>query len=416
LRKGEICIKILVITTTFPRWKEDTVPSFVYHLSKELSQKGLEISVIAPHADNASRFEIMDGMRVYRFPYFYPFQYQKLAYNGGIIPNINKSNLAKLQVPILFISELISCLMILKKNRIDTIHSHWIIPSGLIGAILKKTFKINHILTLHGSDINTIKKSSILRHICSFALHNADRITVNSTYTLNMVLSIDNSIQDSIDILPMGVDTECFTPRTYNGIKESLGANELILFVGRLIDWKGIKYLITSMIYVINRFPNSILLIGGDGPERGNLEKLIRNLNLERHVFLLGPIDTNKLQLYYNSADVFVLPSIELNGQTEALGVVLLEAMASGTPVIGSNIGGIPDIIRNGVNGFLAEPENAIDIANKIIEVLSNNLLREKIIKEAHATIDERYSWSVISLKLLAFLENINAKQRFRIS
>jgi len=349
----------------------------------------------------------MDGMHVYRFPYFYPFEYQRLAYNGGIIPNINKSNLAKLQMPILLMSELIFSLKIIKLNHIDTVHSHWIIPSGLVGAILKKIFKIKHVLTLHGSDINTIKRSLILRHICSFALHNADKITVNSTYTLNTVLSIDNSIRDRIDILPMGVDTERFTSRTYTEIKESFGAKELILFIGRLIDWKGINYLITSMKYVTKIFPNSVLLIGGDGPEKVGLQKLIRELNLERNVFILGSVNTNKLQLYYSSADVFVLPSIELNGQTEALGVVLLEAMASGTPVIGSNVGGIPDIINDGVNGFLAEPENAVDIANKIIEVLSNKNLCKKFIEKAYNTIDEKYSWSIISQKLLNILENI---------
>ena len=129
--------KVLVLATTFPRWKNDTTPAFVYELSKQLRTGNMDVVVLAPHYHGAKKLEMMDGIKVYRFPYFWPAKYQKLVYDGGILPNIKRSHLAKIQVPLLVLSELYYTFKIIKKEKINVIHSHWIIPSGLIGAFCK---------------------------------------------------------------------------------------------------------------------------------------------------------------------------------------------------------------------------------------------------------------------------------------
>lgn len=402
-------MRVLVLTTTFPRWKNDTTPAFVYELSKRLNEEELEIVVLVPHCEGAKRFEIMDGLNVYRFPYFYPTKYQRLAYGGGILPSLKKSNLAKIQVPLLFLSELFYAFKIIREKKIDVIHSHWIIPNGLVGAVCRRIFGIRHITTLHGSDINTIKKSKILSRICSFILHNSDRITANSSYTKNIILSIDDRAKNKVEVVPMGVDINRFKSEDNTNLKEVFGAEYLILNVGRLIDWKGTKYLIIAMKEVIKNFPNAKLLIGGDGPEKGKLEKLTEELNLKKSVIFAGYIEAIDLPKYYNSADVFVLPSINIEGQTEAFGVVLLEVMASGTSVIGSNIGGIVDIINDGKNGFLAQPGNPKDIADKIITLLSNEKLRQKISAEGLKTVQEKFLWNSVTERFIEVYEELKS-------
>ena len=394
--EGVIEIKVLVLTTTFPRWENDTTPAFVYDLSKRLRDEELEIVVLAPHCEGAKRFEIMDGLIVYRFPYFYPAKYQRLAYGGGILPSLKRSHLAKIQVPLLFLSELFYAFKIIINKKIDVIHSHWIIPSGLVGAVCRRIFGIRHITTLHGSDINTIKKSKILSRICSFILHNSDEITANSSYTKKAILSIDDRAKNKVEVVPMGVDINRFKSEDNTNLKEVFGAEYIILSVGRLIDWKGTKYLIIAMKEVIKKFSNSKLVIGGNGAEKGNLEKLIEELNLEGDVIFAGYIEDIDLPKYYDSADVFVLPSINIKGQTEALGVVLLEAMASGTPIIGSNVGGIPDIIKDGYNGFLVPEKSPEGLADKIIQLLSNKELAEKFSVNGLETVGERFTWEIV--------------------
>ena len=162
---------------------------------------------------------------------------------------------------------------------------------------------------------------------------------------------------------------------------------------------------------VTKNFPTAKLVIGGNGPEKGNLERLTEELNLKKNVFFAGYIEDIDLPEYYGFADVFCLPSINLNGQTEALGVVLLEAMACGTPVIGSDVGGIPDIIEDGYNGFLVPEKSPKDLADKIIELLSNRKLAEEFAANGLKTVREKFSWDRVIEKFRNVYEQVLTKE-----
>jgi len=400
--------KVLVLATTFPRWQNDTTPAFVYELSKRLQENGFEIVVLAPHYPGVKKFEIMDEMNIFRFPYFWPAKYQKLAYDGGILPNIKRSHLAKIQVPLLILSELYYAFKIIKNEKIGVIHSHWIIPSGLIGGIASKIFKTSHITTAHAGDVFTIRNSKILGIIGSFVLKNSDEITANSKYTKNVITAIENELKCNVKIIPMGVDTSRFNPDKASDLRNVFEAEYLILSVGRLVDKKGIKYLIMAMEDVIKVFSNAKLIIGGSGPEKEKLENLSASLGLKDNVFFVGFIENSDLPKYYASSDIFVLPSIETKGgDTEGLGVVLLEAMACGTSVIGSDIGGIIDIIKNGETGFLTQPENPDDIAEKIIELLSNRKMGQMVSGTGLGTVQEKFSWDVVTKQFVKIYEGL---------
>lgn len=400
-------IKILVLTTTFPRWKDDVRPAFVYELSERLQESGFEIVVLAPHDYGAKTFEMMDNMKVYRFPYFYPFRYQKLVYRGGILPNIKESNLAKIQVPLLLLAEFYYAFKIIRKEKIDFIHSHWIIPSGLIGGIFRELIRTPHVTTAHAGDVFTIRNSKILRNIGFFVFKNSNKITANSSYTKDVIISIQNRTKDNIEIIPMGVDTSRFNPNKASNLRDAFGADYLIFSVGRLVDKKGVKYLIMAMKDVINEFPRAKLIIGGSGPEKENLEKLSESLGLRENVIFTGYIKNSDLPKYYASSDIFVLPSIETKeGDTEGLGIVLLEAIACGTPVIGSDIGGITDIIKDGETGLLAKSENPEDIAKQIIEILSNERLRQKLSEYGITLVKERFSWDIVTKQFIEIFSN----------
>jgi len=390
--------KVLVLTTTFPRWKNDTTPAFVYELSKRLQQKGMEIVVLAPHHKGAKRFEVMDGMKVYRFHYFFPERLQKLCYDGGMLPNLKRSNLAKIQVPVLFKSELTFAIWLIKKEKIDIIHSHWIIPNGLVGAICKKIFGMRHITTAHAGDVFIMRNSKKFSRISKFILDNSDKITANSNYTSRAVAELDSSAERTIEVIPMGVDIERFNPKTKINLKNKFNSDYLIFSVGRLVEKKGIKYLVMAMKYIVKKYPDAKLIIGGDGPERKNLERLVENLNMRKNVTFLGYVKPSELPRYYASSDVFVLPSIETSqGDTEGLGVVILESLASGTPVVASRTGGIPEPIRHKENGLLSNPKDPRDIAEKIILILSDTSLRKKLSSEGRSYVQKQFFWDCIA-------------------
>jgi len=388
---------VLVTATTFPRWENDTEPSFVFTLSRLLAKRGCNITVLAPHYPNAKKFERIGSLKVYRFQYFYPAKLERLCYEGGILENLKRSFLAKIQVPFLFISEYFCTIKIIKKEKISIVHAHWILPQGFLAALIKKFYNLPYIATAHAGDIFPLKKG-MLKNIARLAIRNSSFVTANSSFTKASILGIFP--HKTIEIIPMGVDLSQFNPKNRNGTLRQRYKIEghFILFVGRLAEKKGVEYLIKAMPSVLNQLPSSKLLIVGDGREMPALASLVKQLNLQNNVAFAGKIRNEELPKFYATADVFVGPSIVAkNGDTEGLGVVFLEAIASGACVIGTNVGGIPDIIKNNKTGILVEEKNSQEFAQAIVRLLKDKSLRKKLSKNAIKHIKDIYSWDKVA-------------------
>jgi glycosyltransferase involved in cell wall biosynthesis len=243
-------------------------------------------------------------------------------------------------------------------------------------------------------------------------LENSEEITADSAYTRDLTVSINHLPGKNIHIIPMGVDQQRFHKKNQISLGKSCDV-PIILSVGRLVERKGLKYLIRAMEQVIKAYPDARLLIGGDGPEKEHLMNESRRLNLEKSVEFLGFISNEEIPKIYSSADIFVLPSIVTqSGDTEGLGVVLLEAMASGVPVIGSEIGGITDIIEDGKTGLFVKAGDPDDLAKKILFILSNKDIRENLSREAMNLIDQKFSWDIVTSQFVEVFRNFSNNKK----
>ncbi len=391
--------KILVIVSRYSRNSRDP-GDFITELSEWVRKKGYLVNVLAPHDYGLKLEESINGVKVYRFPYFIPLKYQKVAYGPGILDNLKKSILATLQVPFFILFELLYAIKILRETDSDVIHTHWIIPQGFVGAICKRLYNVKHVSSIHGSDINMLKNSSILQYFFKFIFKNTDQITVNSSFTKKILFSIiDAENKNKIHVIPMGIDQNRFFPLEHNEFRKKFKAENLLIYVGRLIDWKGVSFLIGSMRNVLKVYPNTKLLIIGSGPEEKELLKTTEKLKLMGNIDFIGEIKNTEVSKYYCVSDIFIIPSIVVGGHTEGLGVVTIEAMACGTAVVGTSVGGIPDVIEDGYNGLLVSQKSSDEIAKGIIEILSNKKLKDDFIKNGINTVKEKFSWDVISDK-----------------
>ncbi|MEK6946822.1 MAG: glycosyltransferase family 4 protein [Nanoarchaeota archaeon] len=386
----------LVLTSTFPRWKDDATPSFVYELSNRLAEKGTKIIVMAPHADGALRQENLGHVDVHRFRYFYPYKFQKLAYGAGIIPNFKRSFAAKLNVPFFLLSEYFSARRLIKQENPDFIHAHWLIPQGIIGAMLKNR-KTKLIVTVHGSDLFPLK-NFVFKALQRKVLKNCDFCTVNSEATRNELIKRFPEYENKVRLIPMGVDTSLFVRKDVKSKFRQYRNQKIILYVGRLNEQKGVDYLIKSLSLVNKKISNSKLLIIGEGAYKKKLQKLAASLSLANIEFL-GSVPHHKLSDYYNLADVFVLPAVTSKIGTEGQGLVLAEAMACGACVIGTETGGIKFLIKNNQNGLLVAERDEYSLADSIIQVLSDNKLRQKLSKNGIQFVKKNYSWDTIVSK-----------------
>jgi len=244
----------------------------------------------------------------------------------------------------------------------------------------------------------------LLKSLFRFVGMNTDLITTNSTHTDLLVQKCLSSAASNTFVIPMGINIPDFLN---NRKSSSDNCRKEILYVGRLIFWKGVQILIEAFSQILKTQYDCILIIVGDGPIKGDLEELAYNLHISSSVSFSGNISQKDLNYRYSKANVFVLPSINYMEQTEGLGVVLLEAMASGVPVIGSNIGGIPDIIKNEINGLLVPPGDPEALASAIMKILNNPELAEKFAQEGLRTVQERFSWDKISDQFIEIYQEV---------
>ena len=394
-------MKVCILTTSFPRFKGDSAGTFIYSLVSLLSQKGIDFEVIAPHESGTHFFERWGNIHINRFPYFFPLKYQRLCYGDGLLNNLRNSGLAVAQTPFFILVDFIFLLYILKKKGIDLIHAHWSLPQGFLGILAGHLLKVPCITTLHGSDVFGLRRP-IFRLPNKFAIRHADICTANSRATAQKALRM--TACRNLMIIPMGVDLNDFKKSTEVGdLKKKLRLDgEVILSVGRLIDLKGTDYLIKALPKVLLRFPQTKALIIGSGPQKSYLLNLAKELHIKDSVVFIGQIPHSQMAKYYSLADVFVLPSITNKmGETEGFGVVLLEAMACGLAVIGSDTGGIPDIIKDGETGLLFHQKDSPDLANQIIRLLTDEDLRKKMVANARNLIETQFSWEIVAERFM---------------
>jgi len=395
---------VLVLASTFPRWPNDTTPRFVLDATKGLTNT-YSFTVLAPHHKNALANENMEGIPVKRFRYFFPAGLQRLAYGGGILPNFKQSLLAKIQAPFFFASEFVSAIIITKQKKSAMVHAHWILPQGLIAALVKKFLGIPYLITIHGSDLFAAS-SPIMCSFKRFALRNANAITVNTGATRQELLKFYPHLDVSVSIIPMGIDTKLFKEKKQKS-PSRYKKNKILLCVGRLSEQKGFQYAIEALSILIKKNPSIHLVIIGEGPYQRQLQEIARNLNVEKNIAFLGALSHKKVAGFMAQSHIFLMPSLSGSYGTEALGLSVLEAMASRSAIVATNIGGLPQIIHNNETGLLVPQKNAKKLADAIQRLLDDESLRSQLAVQGQSFAVSRYSWQTIHAQFRKVYEAI---------
>jgi glycosyltransferase involved in cell wall biosynthesis len=288
---------------------------------------------------------------------------------------------------------------------IHVFHTAFLPP---VARMIKVLYGIKFIITTHGSDLHYLERDRRLVGLIGDSVRVARFITANSNFTRNWFLKMFGKQHSyKTRTIPGGVNISDFD----NGDNEilakidkkySLTGKKVVLFTGRLTVHKGVEYLIKAA-----RSIQGEVLILGDGPERPYLEEMIKKYNLKNTRILgyMTPKEGIKFREFYRRADVYVAPSV----WDEPLGLVILEAMAAGTPVIVTRKGGITSIVKDGYNGFLVRARNSQEIADRVNMLFADENLRLKMAQRARSTVEEKFSWEDVALKF----ERIYSKFRY---
>lgn len=290
----------------------------------------------------------------------------------------------------------------------DILHVHHLYPFSWAAKFIKEFYKINFLVTIHGSELPTAQKARNYIGPTRDALRRAKKLMPNSYWTRDWFYEVfgDNDFHKKMRVIVPGVSLERFDPNLETESLEKkyglLPRDYVVLFAGKLTKYKGVKYL----IYAAKKIPAHIFILG-DGPEKENLKALVKKIGLS-NVHFAGHLgsDTKKLNEFYNLADVFVAPSV----WDEPLGLVILEAMACRTPVVVTRKGGIPLAVKNGVNGYFVRPKNSREIVEKVNKLLEDEKRRLKMGENARGIVERRFSWEKIATRFERIYEKYRKK------
>ena len=295
-------------------------------------------------------------------------------------------------------------------SRADVICSHWLVPSGLIGALLSRMLNKPHIAIEHSGALHLLAGMRGGARLARFIIDGCNRVVTVSEDLKQKLLALCPDAGGKAEVIPMGVQHCEAIKKTQSELETT------ILFIGRLTEIKGVDVLLKA----VQQIDGAKLLIAGDGEQRNTLETLAQNLSVNAK--FSGQVEATHKSMLLSSCAAIVIPSRVLaDGRTEGTPVVCLEAMAAGLPVIASSVGGLAEVIIDGHNGLLFKPGNHAMLAEKLRLVSSDVALRQKLSRNARLTASD-YSWSRIGTRfselIKGTLENdsINYDQAMRIS
>ena len=374
---------VLIVTSSFPRWEGDSHAHMVLGLAQSLAAKGAGVTVLAPHFPGAKFREQLGEVEVRRFPYFFPFSAQVLCGDEGVVPKVQARPWLGLLLPFLAASELAHLALFLARNRVRSVFALWLIPQGLAACLLKPFFRFR--LVSYAIDGDSLPQNShLLKLLRGAVLKYSDATIAVSPPVAEELRAAYPGQAGKISAVPFGIDTSRFR-------SGKAGMGKSILFIGRLIEWKGAHHLIECLPEVLAAEPDARLRIVGSGPMEPELRRIAKERGVEGSVEFMGRVPHGNLHRIIQESAVLAHPATEKGGK-ETLGVALLEAMACGLPVVGAKSGAIPYVLESGKAGILVEPEQPGELAKAIIRVLGDGKLRNELSRRARARA-EQFSW-----------------------
>jgi glycosyltransferase involved in cell wall biosynthesis len=381
-------MRVLHIVTAFPRYEGDPIAPWLVELLHRLRARGHEIEVLASSYRGLGD-QTYHGIPVRRFRYF-PARWERLTHEETAPDRMRRSPLYAV-MPLFFLAcGMLRAWRLARRKPYDVVHVHWPMPMVLLGWAARRAHRMPMVTTFYGIELRWVQsRLPFLRWLIRWAAKESAQAVAISTYTareLRMFTEVP------IEVIPYTADLAppSAPPR------DARDAERSILFVGRLIERKGVRHAIRALAGVRHNVAARLVVIG-DGPDRAQLEQLARDEGVAKHVEFRGRVSDEELRLAYAAADVFVLPSVlDARKDTEGLGVVLLEAMNYGVPVVASDIGGITDIVRDGRTGLLVSPGDEAALAEAITRVLQNPSLAKSLGDAGRRLLDTTFSWDRI--------------------
>ena len=384
---GIICVvRILIVSTAFPRYPDDPTAKWLVETIRRLAAEGYEFEVLTS-AYRGGGNTSFGGIPVHCFRYFFA-RWERLTHEESAPDRMRRSLLYKILPAFYLLSGTVAAWRLGRRGNFDIIHVHWPVPHALFGWAARAGARRRPKVIAHFYSIELRWVRHSLRMLTGFlrrAITTADRVVAISTSTAR---EIQHFASVPVEVIPYAVDL----PHPSQLASGDTGRTRL-LYVGRLVERKGVRYLIEALATLAPDLRAEATIIG-DGPEREALQSTARDLGVADRVSFRGWVTPEELDRAYSDATLFALPAVvDARGDTEGLGMVLLEAMTYRLPVVSTPLGGITDIVSDGETGLLVPPNDAPALARAITTLVTDKPLAERLAIAGQAYAEEHFGW-----------------------
>jgi glycosyltransferase involved in cell wall biosynthesis len=394
-------MRLLVVTHNYPRFEGDPAGWYVWRLAQVARDAGLEVLVLAPHAAGVRLDGAEDRLAVRRFRYG-PAWLERIGYRGERLRRILGDPLSAVALPLYAAGFVLAARRAARDFRPDLIHAHWWLPSGWAVSGLRVPF----VVTCHGTDVRLLE-SGPFRRLARPVLARAGAVTTVSRFLADDIGRRAGPLPRPVQVVPMPLDVEAFA----RGNATPKAVPPRVLYAGNLVPAKGVDVLIRAVALVAERGTACRLRILGEGPDRGRLKNLARDLGIADRIDWSDFVPRDVMPAEYGASTVTVLPS---RGEAEGLGLALAEALCAGSAVVATPAGGIPEIVTHEETGLLARDGDAPDLAAQLERLLRDRSLRDRLTQAGAAHVRQRFSPAATAKTFLELYHSVAHDHRPR--
>ncbi|MDQ5853848.1 MAG: glycosyltransferase family 4 protein [Chloroflexota bacterium] len=398
-------MKIAVLTTSYPKWPGETTAPFIEELAAGVAARGHEVHVLMPYRADLRRAKVERGVYLHTYHYALHPKLEVWGYAGAMHGDVGVKNVAFLAAPFALLAGLQALLRLTATGGYGMIHAHWALPNGPVAALCARARKLPLVLSLHGSDVFLAEQSAPAAWAARWAARQADALTACSGDLAARMAALGGR-PERMMVVPYGVDPQAFSPVVGGAAavraRLHIGPRQPVIFtLGRMVFKKGFGVLLDAMPRVLQDHPEAVLVLGGDGDLCGALRQQAQRLGIAGHVRFPGIIPRNDVPAFFAMADVATFPSVhDQRGNVDGLPNVLLEAMSIGRPIVASHIGGIPEVITDGVHGLLTPEGDPVALAAAISRLLHDRQLAAGLAAGARERVEQELRWSHIAARI----------------
>lgn len=403
-------LRIVMLTTSYPLYPGDTTAPFIEELAAHIAALGHEVQVALPAHPRLRRGPRERGVGLHPFRYAPGLRrLQVWGYASSMTGDVGLKGTAYAAAPLALAASTVATARLVRRVRPDLVVAHWVIPNGPPAALAARLAGRPLVVSLHGSDVFLAERKAIIGREAGRVFRAAAAVTACSPDLAERATGLGADTARTITI-PYGVDHDRFRPAAPDeraAVRQELGLRpdeRLVLAGGRLVHKKGLDVAIDAFATAAMREAGPArLVIFGYGDLRHDLEAQATRLGLADRVLFAGRIERDRTPALFAAADLFLLPSVHDHaGNVDGLPNTLLEAMATGLPIIASNVVGVPTVIDDGVEGLLVPEGDAAALGSALAALLRDPARATALGQAARARVERDLTWPQIARRYLA--------------